>query len=119
MAIDTKKKSNGNGLSHLGVGTVFSGKLVVPHELSINGEFSGEIECGSEVTIGIKSVVKANIKAKSIIIGGHVEGDINCDDYVELEEKSTLIGNITAKQLIINKGATFHGNSNMNKNKEV
>ena len=65
-----------------------------------------------------KTKLPLYLKAKSIIIGGHVEGDINCDEYVELEEKSTLIGNITAKQLIINKGATFHGNSNMNKNKE-
>lgn len=112
-----------NGLSHIGVGTEFEGKLKVPHELSIHGKFVGEIECDGVITIGSKSVVNATINAKSAVISGKVEGNIICKGSIELEESAILNGNITASQLIINKGATFHGNSNMiddtKKNKKI
>jgi cytoskeletal protein CcmA (bactofilin family) len=106
------EKSKG-GMTLLGAGTVFEGKIEVPHELSIHGEYTGEILCKGHVTVGIKGVVKANIDAKTAVIDGRVEGNLTCSGSVELAGNSVLIGNINAKELIINKGATFQGNSSM------
>ena len=109
MASDKAK----NGMSHIGIGTRLEGKIAVPHELSIYGEFYGEIICESKLTLGSKSKVKANISAKHVVIGGTIEGEIICPGTIELEESAVLIGNITTKELIINKGAKFHGASSM------
>ena len=109
MGIDKSK----GGLTHLGTGTSFEGKITVPHELALFGEFAGEIECSGQVTIGVKGVVKANITAKSLVVGGHLEGTVRCSGAIELEESAVLIGDITSKELIINKGALFRGKSSM------
>ena len=101
------------GMTLLGAGTSFEGKIDVPHEFSVHGTFTGEINCKGQVIIGGKGFVKADIIAKTAIISGRVEGNITCSGSVELEENSTLLGNINAKELIINKGASFHGNSSM------
>ncbi len=107
------QEKNRGGLTHFGTGTSFEGKVEVPHELAIYGNFNGEIECKGEVKIGVKGSVKADISAKSAVIGGRLEGNLVTSGSVELEESAVFIGNITAKELIINKGATFHGNSSM------
>lgn len=109
MAIEKSK----GGMTLLGAGTYFEGKIEVPHELALHGNFKGEISCKGEITVGVKGVVQANIEAKSAVIGGRLEGNLECSGTVELESNSTLIGNISAKELIINKGATFQGSSSM------
>ncbi len=107
------QEKNRGGLTHFGTGTSFEGKIEVPHELAIYGDFTGEIECKGEVKIGVKGSVKANITAKCAVVGGRLEGNLVTTGSVELEESAVFVGNITAKELIINKGATFHGNSSM------
>lgn len=109
MAIEKAK----NGLTHLGAGTYFEGKIEVPHDLALYGSFSGEVNCKGEVTIGKKGDIKAKIKAQSAIVDGRLEGTLECSGTVELEGNAILVGNITAKELIINKGAKFQGNSAM------
>ncbi len=107
------QEKNRGGLTHFGTGTSFEGKVEVPHELAIYGNFKGEINCKGEVKIGVKGSVEADINAKSAVIGGRLEGNLITSGSVELEESAVFLGNITAKELIINKGATFHGNSSM------
>jgi len=107
------QEKNRGGLTHLGTGTSFEGKVEVPHELAIYGNFVGEIICKGEVKIGVKGTVKADINAKCAVVGGRLEGNLVTSGSVELEESAVFVGNITAKELIINKGATFHGNSTM------
>ncbi len=111
-------EKNRGGMTLLGAGTVFEGKIEVPHEFSVYGEFTGEIQCNGSITIGAKGKVKAEITAKTAIVGGHIEGNLNCSGSVELEENAVLIGNISAKELIVNKGAQFHGNSSMGSHKK-
>ena len=106
------------GMTLLGAGTSFEGKIDVPHEFSIHGTFTGEILCKGQVIVGSKGVIKADINAKTAIISGRMEGNLTCTGTVELEENSVLVGNISAKELIINKGATFHGNSAMGTNEK-
>lgn len=107
------------GPTLLGAGTTFEGKMDVPHEVSIYGEFTGEITCKGELTVGKKGFVKADINAKTAVIGGRFEGNLTCSGSVELEENAVLIGNICAKELIINKGAQFEGNSSMGESSQA
>lgn len=110
-------KGQGKGLyTILGEGTSFTGELVVPHNVRVDGEFKGKIETSEVITIGPLGVVKADIKAKSAIIAGTVEGNIIVDDRVELENESSLTGDLRVRDLVINEGAIFHGNCSMGNN---
>ncbi len=97
-------------------GTVFEGSIFVPHNLRIDGSFSGKIESSENITVGATGVIKADVKAKSAIIGGKIIGNLMVEDRVELETKSSLIGDLKSKDLVINEGAVFHGNCSMNNN---
>ncbi len=102
-----------NQFSYLLEGTNFEGELSVPHDMRIDGIFTGSIECGNTLIIGKSGEVKAKVTAKNLEVAGKIVGNISCDKRVELMEKSSVIGNITAKELIINQGAIFHGSSAM------
>ncbi len=109
------EKGHGKGLhTIICEGTVFEGSVFVPHNLRINGTFTGKIETSEEIVIGPSGVIKADIKAKSAIVGGQIVGNLMVEDRIELESKSSLIGDLKAKDLVINEGAVFHGNCSMN-----
>ncbi|MGM0442783.1 MAG: bactofilin family protein [Fibrobacterota bacterium] len=97
----------------IGSGSFFSGEIKVPHDLRIDGEFSGKIECGGTVSIGKEGVVRAEILAQNGEIAGRIEGDITCEKLLELNNGASIIGDLTAKELIVNKGAVLHGTSSM------
>lgn len=97
-----------------GEGTKFEGSIIVPHNIRIDGEFSGKIETSEKLTIGQDGLVKADIKAKSAYIAGTIEGNVIVEDRVELEANSSLTGDLRVKDLVINEGAMFHGNCSMN-----
>ena len=100
-----------------GEGTVFEGKITVPHSIRIDGSFKGNIETSEVLTVGNTGFVEADIIAKSAIIGGKVTGNLSVEDRVELEANSSLHGDLKTKDLIINEGAVFHGNCSMEKYK--
>jgi len=112
------EKSSG-GITMLGAGASFEGKITTPHMVQVFGKFSGEIHSSDIVAVGRDGSVTANITAKSVQIGGgKVQGNIICKELLELGEHSEVRGNITAKELVIKKSAVFHGNSNMLQNSE-
>jgi cytoskeletal protein CcmA (bactofilin family) len=109
------EKGHGKGLiTMLCEGTVFEGSIYVPHNLHVDGSFTGKIETSEEIIIGPTGIVKADIKAKSAIVGGRIVGNLMVEDRIELGSKSSLVGDLKAKDLVISEGAVFHGNSSMN-----
>jgi len=99
--------------SIIGKGTNIEGSVNIDGATRIDGTVTGKLVSNDTVTIGPSGVVKAEIKARSIVIGGRVEGNLIASEKVELQAKAELIGDITSKSLLVEHGAIFHGSSKM------
>ncbi|MCD6161265.1 MAG: polymer-forming cytoskeletal protein [candidate division Zixibacteria bacterium] len=106
-------KSEGKLDTIIGKGTKIEGTITIDGSTRIDGFISGKLISNDVVTIGPNGEVKAEVKAKSIILGGRVEGNLEASEKVELQAKSELRGDLIAKSLLIEHGALFHGSSNM------
>jgi len=99
--------------SVIGKETEFKGSLKDRGSIRIDGSFEGEIETEGSLIVGEDAVVRANIKARSVIIGGKVMGDISCEERVELFSSGSLEGKVIASDLTIAEGAFFNGECRM------
>ncbi len=97
----------------IGKGTKIEGTVNIEGATRIDGAVNGKLIANDIVTVGSTGVVKAEIRARSIVIGGRVEGNLVASEKVELQAKSELVGDITSKSLLVEHGAIFHGNSRM------
>lgn len=93
--------------------TEFSGELSFKKSLQINGTFEGEIVSGGFLVVGEGAVVKANIKAKTVIIIGTVHGNIEATSRLEIHTTGKLYGNIRTAKLQIADGVVFEGKCEM------
>lgn len=104
---------NGMVATVFGKDTEFYGDLSFSKSLQINGFFEGEISAKGFMVVGEGAVVKANIKAKSVIISGTVYGNIEADSKLEIMPSGKLYGNIRTAKLKIADGVVFEGNCEM------
>lgn len=93
--------------------TEFNGELSFKKSLQINGNFEGEILSGGFLVVGEGAVVKANIKAKTVIIIGTVHGNIEAATRLEIHTTGKLYGNIRTAKLQIADGVVFEGKCEM------
>jgi cytoskeletal protein CcmA (bactofilin family) len=93
--------------------TEFNGDLTFKKSLQINGYFEGEIVSGGFLVIGEGAEVKANIKAKTVIIMGTVYGNIEASSRLEIHSTGKLYGNIITAKLQIADGVVFEGKCEM------
>jgi cytoskeletal protein CcmA (bactofilin family) len=109
-------KGDGRIETIIGKGTSIEGTVSIEGATRIDGNVTGKLTSNDIVTVGATGVVKAEIRAKAIIVGGHVEGNLIASEKVELQAKCELLGDITSKSLLVEHGAMFHGNSKMKDN---
>jgi len=93
--------------------TEFYGDLTFKKSLQINGYMEGEITSDGFLVVGEGAVVKANIRAKTVIISGEVHGNIEATDRLEIQTSGKLYGNIRTSKLKIADGVVFVGKCEM------
>ncbi len=96
-----------------GKDTQFFGDLTFKRSLQINGTFEGEISSGGFLVIGEGAVVKANIRAKIVIVKGTVHGNVEATNKLEIQSKGKIYGNIRTAKLMIADGVVFEGSCEM------
>lgn len=101
-----------------GKDTEFTGDLEFKESLQINGMFSGEVLSGGYLVIGEGAVVKANIKAKTVLLLGTVYGNVEAVNRLEIYPNGKLYGNIRTGKLKISDGVVFEGKCEMIKPEE-
>ena len=84
-------------------------------ELYVDGELEGRLDLKSRLTIGPDSKVKANIKAKEVIVFGSVRGNVEAEDRIALRAGATIVGDIKTAGIIIEDGAYFKGGIDISK----
>ena len=93
--------------------TEFYGDLSFQKSLQINGYFEGEIVSEGFLVVGEGATIKANIKARTVIIHGTVHGNIEAVDRLEIQSSGKLYGNIRTSKLKIADGVVFEGKCEM------
>jgi excisionase family DNA binding protein len=109
------KKGETNTPKVLDVDANFQGNLVFKDavNLHLNGNFEGRLETKGDLLIGSHASVRANIIGERITIAGSVTGDVTALNEIKLSPTARLVGNIKAPAFVIERGAVFHGQSQM------
>lgn len=97
----------------LGKGTSFNGTMSFSDSLKINGAFIGEINANGLLIVGHEALVKASVKAGSVVVFGVIEGDVAADEKIEMLPKSRVYGDVKAKKIKISDDVVFSGKCEM------
>jgi cytoskeletal protein CcmA (bactofilin family) len=116
-----KRKSSASGMdieTVIGRNTSIKGTISGSGNIRIDGTVEGEILSDGDVVVGEQGVVTAAIKAANVFISGSVKGNINADGKLSITSTGRLVGDVSTLSLSIDEGASFKGNSNMEKRVE-
>ncbi len=100
----------------LGKGSSFSGKLTFEGAVRIEGEFHGEIQTSGTLIVAHGAKVEAQVVASVVIVEGEVNGNIQAGELLEIKGQAVVIGDVRTPALSIERGAVFHGASQMRGN---
>lgn len=101
-------------MSVIGPTLVIKGELEAGENLLIQGRVEGTITHNAEsLVIGERGKVKANIKARNVVIEGTVDGDVYGSESVSIRETAKVKGNIFTPRISITEGAHFKGGIDM------
>jgi len=85
------------------------GEIRAREELLVDGEVEGLLESHSLLTVGPNGKVKANIKAREVVIYGSVKGNVEVTEKIAIREQGSLVGDIKSAGISIDDGAYFKG----------
>ena len=94
----------------LGQTVVLRGELSANEDLLIEGQFEGTISLEDHrLTVGADGQVKAEIRARQVVILGTVSGNVVAREKVEIRRSGHIVGDLTAGAVAIEEGAYFKG----------
>ncbi len=91
-------------------GTEFNGELKFKGSFRVEGFFRGTIESESQLIIGERAKVEADVKVAHVLINGDFRGNIKASDKVEIHSRGRVNGTIQTPRLIVEEGAFLQAN---------
>jgi cytoskeletal protein CcmA (bactofilin family) len=109
-----KDIASSSSLSVVGATLVFKGELIADEDLLVQGQVHGTIEHNADnLTIGIHGKVRADIRARKILVQGEVKGNMYATERVIVESSARVTGDIYAPSVGLKEGAKFKGSIDM------
>lgn len=102
--------------TRIGTGTFLKGKLRFRDSLRVSGTFEGEIESEGLLYVDENAVVRADVRARSIVIAGTLRGNAHATERVEMLPAAKIYGNVRTARVRIGEGVVFEGKCEMIKN---
>jgi cytoskeletal protein CcmA (bactofilin family) len=93
----------------IGPAMTIKGEIRAREELLVDGDVEGLLESHSLLTVGPNGKVKANIKAREVVIYGSVRGNVEVTEKIAIREQGSLVGDIKSAGISIDDGAYFKG----------
>ena len=114
MSEPTPKSTNpsvaGSQHTFLGRTVVAQGQLSAGEDLLIEGQFEGNISLEDHcLTVGKEGQVKAEIRARQVVILGSVTGNVAAREKIEIRRTGHVVGDLVAGTVAIEEGAFFKG----------
>lgn len=86
------------------------GEIYCDEELHLDGDVEGTLEVRHHrLTIGPNGKVKANVKAKELVVGGSIQGNVEAADRVSIMKGASIVGDVKTAGIVIEDGAYFKG----------
>ena len=102
------------GAAVIGKSVMIKGQIISREDLTIDGEVEGTVELQEHrLTIGPHGKVRADIKAREIIVLGNVYGNVDVADKIEIRKDAKLVGDIKTARIVIEDGAYFKGTTDI------
>jgi cytoskeletal protein CcmA (bactofilin family) len=109
-----KIKSDGPTLNgFLDRGSRFHGDLTFEETFRIDGQFEGKIRSGSELILGEKADVDAEVEVGRVSINGTFKGRIRALERIDLLPRARVFADLSSPILKIEEGARFEGSCQM------
>ena len=99
----------GKQTAAIGAAMTIKGEIRAQEELFVDGDVEGILESHSLLTVGPNGKVRANIKAREVIVFGSVKGNVDVTDKVAIRDHGSVIGDIRTAGISIDDGAYFKG----------
>jgi cytoskeletal protein CcmA (bactofilin family) len=93
----------------IGPSMTIKGDIRSREELLVDGEVEGSLESQSLLTVGPNGKVRANIKAREVIVFGSVHGNVEVAEKIAIRDQGSLVGDIKTAGISIDDGAYFKG----------
>jgi cytoskeletal protein CcmA (bactofilin family) len=105
----TATRTPAPSIATIGAAMRIKGEIHAREELLVDGDVEGVLESESLLTVGPNGKVRANIKAREVVIFGSVHGNVEVTGKLAIREQGSLIGNIKSAGIGIDDGAYFKG----------
>lgn len=93
----------------IGSSMIIKGDIFSREELYVDGEVEGKLELQHRLTIGPRGKVKAQIRAREVVVVGNVQGNVDASEKIIIQKNGSLIGDIKTAGIVIDDGAYFKG----------
>ena len=94
-------------------GSEIEGKYTFTGTVLLNGKFHGEIASPDTLIIGERGVVKAAVRAGTLVVNGELVGNVHASERVELTGKARVFGDLESPVVVLNEGVMFEGHCRM------
>jgi len=108
-AVASRKKLT----AFLDEGSEIEGKYTFTGTVLLNGKFHGEIASPDTLIIGERGVVKAAVRAGTLVVNGELVGNVHASERVELTGKARVFGDLESPVVVLNEGVMFEGHCRM------
>ena len=107
---NTISSATGSQRTCIGRTVVAQGQIVAGEDLLIEGQFDGTISLNEHcLTVGPEGHVKAEVRARQVVIQGSVTGNIEAREKVDIRLTGHVVGDLVASTVAIEEGAYFKG----------
>ena len=96
--------------THIGKSIVIKGEVSGSENVYLAGELEGSVELlEGDLTVGPDGRIRANMRARSIVVHGRVDGNLYGIKRVDLKKSAVLVGDICTPRIVIEEGASLKG----------
>jgi cytoskeletal protein CcmA (bactofilin family) len=107
----------GGTTSYVGPNIAFEGTISGEENVIIEGTIKGTIDLRSDLRVGARARVEANVHARTVTVEGTMSGDVSAEQKIELYASAVVDGNIKAPKIVVAEGARFRGAVDMGSRK--
>jgi len=98
----------------VGPASALRGQLAAREDVWIEGQLEGEVQAPAhQVTVSAGGRVRADVKARSVVVEGELIGNVVADQMVTVRAGGRVQGNIRAPRVGLEEGCQFQGNVDM------
>lgn len=98
----------------VGASSALRGQLSAREDVWIDGQLEGEVKAPAhQVTVGAGGRVKADVKARAVIVEGELLGNVVASEMVTVRAGGRVVGDVRSPRVVLEDGCQFQGNVDM------